>query len=173
MDRHTLAVLAAAFALSIVSCGAGSAENTSGKSGAPRKAASAKDLERGRYMVLTGHCNNCHTAGYSKNEGKLPEKDWLRGSSPLGFRGPWGTTYASNLRLTVRNFTEDQWIKYAKSVKPRPPMPWWSLHDTADQDLRAMYKFITHLGPAGEPAPPSLPPDQEPKPPYELRRLIQ
>ncbi len=26
-------------------------------------------IERGRYMVLTGHCNNCHTAGYAPKEG--------------------------------------------------------------------------------------------------------
>jgi len=33
-------------------------------------------------------------------------------------------------------------------------------------DLRALYRYIRHLGPAGEPAPAWLPPDKEPKPPY-------
>jgi mono/diheme cytochrome c family protein len=134
--------------------------------------ADASEIDRGRYMVLTGHCNNCHTAGYPSKQGNVPEKEWLLGN-PVGFRTPAGTTYASNLRLLVQDFTEDQWIQYVKTTKPRPPMPWWNLYDTTEQDLRAMYKYIKHLGPAGQPAPQFVPPDQEPAPPYELRRLVQ
>ena len=134
---------------------------------------SAQTLERGKYMVQTGHCNNCHTSGYTGKQGNVPEKDRLLGSTPLGYRGPWGTTYASNLRLTVAQFTQDQWIKYAKAVTPRPPMPWWSLRDTTDADLGAMYLYIKHLGAAGEPAPDFVPPDKEPKPPYEARQLVK
>lgn len=45
--------------------------------------------------------------GYLKTgQGK---KDWLTGS-PMGWRGPWGTTYAVNLRLSVESYTEDQWV---------------------------------------------------------------
>lgn len=134
--------------------------------------AGASDIERGRYMVLTGHCNNCHTAGYSGKQGNMPEKEWLLGN-PIGYRLPMGTSYASNLRLTVQPFTEEQWVQYAKTSKPRPPMPWWSLHDTTGQDLRAMYKFIKHLGPAGQPSPSFVPPDKEPEPPYEIRRMVR
>ena len=63
--------------------------------------AKAKQIERGRYMAITGGCNDCHTAGFAPNEGKIPEKDWLLGSGPLGYSGPWGTTYATNLRLLI------------------------------------------------------------------------
>jgi hypothetical protein len=45
-------------------------------------------------------------------------------------------------------------------------MPWWALHETKPEDLRAMYRFIKSLGPAGEPAPAALPPEREPLPPY-------
>jgi mono/diheme cytochrome c family protein len=62
------------------------------------RAQGSPQIERGRYMVLTGHCNNCHTVAYAPKEGNVSEKDWLLGSGPLGWRGPWGTTYASNLR---------------------------------------------------------------------------
>ena len=122
-------------------------------------------LARGRYMLVTGHCNNCHTANYGASEGNVPDKDWVKGS-PAGHRGAWGTTYATNLRTNVGIMTEAQWIAYAKAVRPRPPMPWWAVHETAVEDLRAMYQFIKTLGPAGEPAPASLPPDREPTPPY-------
>jgi len=45
-------------------------------------------------------------------------------------------------------------------------MPWWALHDTDAEDLRAMYRFIKSLGAPGEPAPAALSPDREPAPPY-------
>jgi mono/diheme cytochrome c family protein len=129
-------------------------------------AAEPAQIERGRYMVLTGHCNNCHTAGYAQKEGEVPEKAWLLGSGPQGWRGPWGTTYASNLRVNVHAMGEDAWVNYMKTFKSRPPMPWWSVRATSEQDLRAMYQYIRQLGPAGEPAQPYLPPDREPKPPF-------
>ncbi len=131
-------------------------------------AADATQVERGRYMVLTGHCNNCHTAGYAQKEGNVPEKDWLLGSGAQGWRGPWGTTYASNLRVNAHAMSEDAWVGYMKTLKSRPPMPWWSVRATSEQDLRAMYQYIRQLGPAGEPAQPYLPPDREPKPPFIL-----
>ena len=171
MNKYVLASIIAGAAVALAPCAASSAE--ADKSAAKPKAASAEKIARGKYMVLTGHCNNCHTNGYSANQGKLPEKDWLLGSAPLGYRGPWGTTYASNLRLTVPKFTEEQWVKYAKTVTPRPPMPWWPLHDTTERDLGAMYQYIKHLGPAGEPAPDFLPPDKEPKPPYDWRQIVK
>ncbi len=41
-------------------------------------------------------------------------------------------------------------------------MPWYSLHAMTEPDLRAMYRFIRSLGPAGEMAPAYLPPGQPP-----------
>jgi mono/diheme cytochrome c family protein len=43
------------------------------------------ELDRGRYLVLLGHCNNCHTATYMERAGNVPESDWLLGN-PVGFR---------------------------------------------------------------------------------------
>lgn len=122
-------------------------------------------LARGRYMLVTGHCNNCHTANYGAVEGNVPDSDWLKGSR-AGHRGNWGTTYPTNLRTNVALMTESHWVAYARSVKSRPPMPWWALHETTTEDLSAMYQFIKNLGPVGEPAPTFLPPDREPTPPY-------
>lgn len=123
------------------------------------------DLEHGRYLVLLGHCNNCHTATYTERGGNVPESDWLLGN-PIGFRTGVGTTFASNLRMTVVASSEAQWVAYATSVKTRPPMPWWSLHDTRPDDLRAMYRYIRHLGTAGRPAPDFVPPDREAPRPF-------
>ena len=95
----------------------------------------------------------------------MPEQDWLTGDR-LGFRGPWGTTYAPNLRLYMQNLAEEQWIMVSHTMQPRPPMPWFNLHAMTDADLRAIYHFIRHLGPGGSPAPAYLSPDQEPPQPY-------
>jgi mono/diheme cytochrome c family protein len=167
-----LAVLAGAIALSLAPGVASSQETQAGKVDASPSAARSEQIARGRYMILTGHCNNCHTAGYARKQGDLPENEWLLGNR-IGYRTPAGTSYPSNLRLSVQNYTEEQWVRYVKTAKPRPPMPWWSLLDTTDQDLRAMYQYIKHLGPAGQPAPEFVPPDQDPKPPYEDRHVIQ
>ena len=132
-------------------------QNASADSKNAPDAPNAKVLARGRYMLVTGHCNNCHTANYGVLEGNVPEKDWVKGSR-AGHRGTWGTTYPSNLRTNVGLMTESQWVIYATTVKSRPPMPWWAVHETDIEDLRAMYQFIKSLGLAGEPALASLPP---------------
>jgi mono/diheme cytochrome c family protein len=122
-------------------------------------------VERGRYLSKIGGCNDCHTPGYMQSAGKVPENVWLTGDA-LGWRGPWGTTYASNLRDKVPKMSEVQWVQYARTTELRPPMPWFALRDMSDADLRALYRFIVYLGPGGVPAPAYVPPDQEPNPPY-------
>lgn len=133
----------------------------------PAKPVDPATLERGRYLVKITGCNDCHSAGYGESEGKLPESDWLTGDR-LGWQGPWGTTYASNLRLYMQDITEDQWVGIAHNARFRPPMPWYSLHAMEEADLRALYQFIRHLGPAGQMAPAYLPPGQTPAGPSVL-----
>ena len=133
--------------------------------GAKPRAATAKDITRGRYLVKIGGCNDCHTPGYMQSAGKVPEKQWLTGDA-LGWSGLWGTTYPVNLRLQMQTLTEPQWMVVARTKEMRPPMPWFTLRDMSDADLRAIYRYIRHLGPSGQPAPAYVPPGQEPKPPF-------
>lgn len=122
-------------------------------------------VEAGRYLVRIAGCNDCHTPGWDQSGGHVPESQWLTGV-PVGFRGPWGTTYASNLRLYVKDFTPASWVAVMRARNQQPPMPWTSLHAMSDSDLRAIFAYIRSLGPAGEEMPKSLPPDQDPKTPY-------
>ena len=101
--------------------------------------ASAADVKRGRYLVQISGCNDCHTPGY-------PE-------------------YATNLRLAAQKLTEVQWMQRARN-ELRPPMPWFNLRDMTESDVRVIYRYLRHLGPAGAEAPAYLPPDKEPKPPF-------
>ncbi|HQY47349.1 MAG TPA: cytochrome C [Usitatibacteraceae bacterium] len=132
--------------------------------GTAKPAADAKSIERGRYLARIAGCNDCHTPGYAQAGGKVDEKLWLTGDT-LGWQGAWGTTYPSNLRLVLAKMSEQEWVRVAKSAQYRPPMPWFALHDMAEADLRAIYRYVRHLGPAGEPAPAYLPPGQAAKGP--------
>ena len=122
-------------------------------------------VARGRYVVGIAGCNDCHTAGYAQSGGKVAEAEWLTGD-PLGWRGPWGTTYAPNLRLYMQGLSEDEWVKKAKTLSTRPPMPWFNLHRMTTGDLRAIHRYVRHLGPAGTPAPDYVPPERTPPQPY-------
>jgi mono/diheme cytochrome c family protein len=132
---------------------------------AQEKKKSDPQVERGRYLIKITGCNDCHTAGYAPTGGKVPESEWLTGDA-LGWRGPWGTTYPTNLRLYMQDLTEDQWVKKAKTLNTRPPMPWFNVRDMSTSDLRALYRYVRHLGPAGKPAPAYVPPGGTPAQPY-------
>lgn len=120
----------------------------------------ANDIERGRYLIKIGGCNDCHTAGYLERGMGVPEKEWLTGS--LGFNGAWGTSYPANLRLSVQSADEDGWVSAMRTRNGLPPMPWVALKEMSENDLRAIYKYIHSLGPAGEPMPAALAPGVTP-----------
>ena len=121
-------------------------------------------MAHGKYIVQIASCNDCHTPGYDKAAGKLPEDQWLLGSS-LGFHGPWGTSYPINIRLTLAKMTAEQWLAWARTMQSLPPMPWYNVRVMTDQDLRDILDFVHNLGPAGKPAPENLPPDKTPETP--------
>lgn len=120
--------------------------------------------EAGRYLVVVAGCNDCHTPGWMADE-DVPESGYLVGT-PIGWRGPWGTTYAKNLRLSVHASDEDTWVEMTRTRTSLPPMPWRNLHVMNERDLRAIYRYIASLGPAGEPMPAAVGPDEEPRTPY-------
>lgn len=121
--------------------------------------------EAGRYLVAVAGCNDCHTEGYLATEGAIPESEWMKGSV-VGFTGPWGTTYPSNLRLSAATMTEDQWVEMLGTRKAMPPMPWMSVAALSDADRRAMYRYLRTFEDPGEPVPANLPPGQEPTTPW-------
>lgn len=126
---------------------------------APAAKASPAQVARGRYLVKIAGCNDCHTKGYAERAGAVPEAEWLTGDA-LGWQGPWGTTYAINLRLYFSQRTEAQWLQMARHGQARPPMPWFNLREMSDADLRALYAYVRQAGPAGQPAPAYVPPGQ-------------
>lgn len=136
----------------------------------PLKARDGFDMatvEKGRYLIKISGCNDCHTQGYLQGGGAVPVEEWLTGDR-FGWRGPWGTTYGANLRLFMAARSEADWVHFAKTMKARPTMPWFSVNAMSEGDLAAIYQFVRYLGPAGLPAPDYLPPGVEPMGPYAL-----
>ena len=126
--------------------------------------------QAGRYIVRTSGCNDCHTPGFMVLGEKVPEAQWLIGN-PIGFRGPWGTTYPQNLRRFVQPFTAEQFVEVVRKRRDRPPMPWSQLHAMSDADLKAVYAYLKHLGAThglAQPASDWVPPDREPSTPFIL-----
>ena len=132
---------------------------------AARDAAPASVLARGRYLVVYGSCNDCHTPGWRESDGTLAQPAWLTGST-TGFRGAWGTSYPVNLRLDFQTLPEDGWVNAVHTRGGLPPMIWHNLRVLTPADRHAIYAFVRSLGPAGSPAPAPVPPWREPSTPY-------
>lgn len=127
----------------------------------------ADSVPHGRYLVVITGCNACHTANWDQSGGAVPDAEWLTGS-PVGFRGPWGTTYASNLRILASEMDENAWVAMLHTRKDRPPMPWVDVNAMNESDARAIYRFIRSLGSAGNRMPLAIAPDVEPQTPFIL-----
>lgn len=123
--------------------------------------APAEIIARGRYVATIGGCNDCHTPDFAMKNGAVPESLWFTGDT-LGWSGPWGTTYAPNLRIRLAGMTEDQWVQHARTLTTRPPMPWFNVRKMEEKDLRAFYRYVRSLGSPGQPAPAYVPPDKQP-----------
>jgi mono/diheme cytochrome c family protein len=128
-------------------------------------------IEAGRYLVLVGGCNDCHTAGYAQGGGKTPEPQQLTGN-PVGYRGPWGTSYAGNLRSLAQNITADAWVELLRNKPLAPPMPIHNIARMNEADLRALYAYIHYLGGEWTERPARLPPGEIPKTPYEDMTVV-
>jgi len=115
-------------------------------------------IARGRLLVNYGGCNDCHTAGWMTKPGGVPEAERLTGV-PIGFSGPWGTSYAINLRLFFTRVPEDRWNSMAAGPRrSHPPMPWWNIEQLSASDLHALYAYVHSLGEVGGPVPDFVPP---------------
>ena len=89
---------------------------------------------RGRYVIATSGCNDCHTPGYMTNDGTTPEQEWLKGDA-LGWQGPWGTTYAMNLRITVKDKTVTIRLNGKEVVSWTQPADWGGGREGAGRAL--------------------------------------
>jgi mono/diheme cytochrome c family protein len=158
-------------------------------------AVKAAQVERGRYLVVTGDCSGCHTpkvmtdkgpdldttrllSGHPAAEtlppvpaGVLSPTGWvgMNNANVTAFAGPWGVSFTRNLTpdqaTGLGSWTEDMFIKTLRVGKHQgegrdllPPMPWQSIRQFNDEDLKAIWAYLQSIPPIENAVPDPLPP---------------
>lgn len=153
-------------------------------------------IARGKYLVTTGGCDDCHTpkiytangpvtdttrllSGFQQG-GTLPALDvkyvapgnWVATESNFSaWVGPWGISYASNLTpdnaTDIGALSEEMFIKTLREGKYMgvgrpllPPMPWPTIGQMTDEDLKAIYAYLKTINPISNKVPEPTPPDK-------------
>jgi hypothetical protein len=111
----------------------------------PGSASSAARVERGKYLVTIGGCNDCHTPLKMGPKGPEPDMAWMLSGHPesfeittgtppasekwmmtaaatgTAFSGPWGVSFAANLTPDQNTglgiWTEDMFIRAVRTGK--------------------------------------------------------
>jgi mono/diheme cytochrome c family protein len=133
----------------------------------PAGAANAKaQVERGRYLVVVGGCNDCHTPGTLFGG---PDFSRALSGSEIGWHGPWGVSFPRNLTPDPETgigqwSTEDIVNTLKTGVRKNgttllPPMPWPNTSQMTDADLHAIAAYLKSLPPVKHSVPKALPPD--------------
>jgi mono/diheme cytochrome c family protein len=170
MTRSRLAL----FALStlIVAAVAGAAATRAGahvtQQGETPFVQAATPEAAGAYLMVVASCHDCHTAGWTEKKGNVPADDLLAGN-PIGYYGPWGTTYAKNLRQIADRQSEDHWVQVMRTGddgEGKLPMPWHDAAKFSEKDMRAMYRYAKSLGPQVLRLPRGTKPGVKPAGPY-------
>lgn len=131
-------------------------------------AASAGDVERGKYLVSFSGCSDCHTPGYFFGK---PDMARYLGGSEVGFEMPGlgvfhGPNLTSDPETGLGNWTEAQ-IVTALTTGARPDgrilapiMPWKSFAGMKPEDVEAIASFLKTLPPVKNKVPGPFGPDE-------------
>lgn len=142
---------------------------------APDKAAWSERVTRGEYLVNVTGCHDCHSpkidAQMTPDAARLLSGRPATTMPPLqapgeirvsldltAWAGPWGNSYAANLTPDPETglggrYTEAAFVQTIRTgKKPEgepllPPMPWTVYRQMTDEDLRAIYAYLTTLKP--------------------------
>ncbi len=135
-------------------------------------AAKAARLARGEYLVHIMSCGDCHTPGTFY--GAADAARALSGSE-LGWKGPWGVSYAANLTpdldTGIGYWNEAELAKTLRTgVRPdgsaiRPPMPVANLMALSADDAAAIAAYLMNQKPIVHQVPKGLKPGEAPKGP--------
>ena len=130
------------------------------------KPATMTPLQRGEYIATVGGCNDCHTPGTLY--GAPDFKRQLAGSE-LGWRGPWGVSYPSNLTPDLETglgaWTNVEIERALRSGVKKdgspilPPMPWPNTARLTPDDMSSLIAYLKSLPPVVHKVPANLPPN--------------
>jgi mono/diheme cytochrome c family protein len=123
--------------------------------------AASDKIERGKYLVQFGGCNDCHTPGYFLGK---PDMNRYLGGSDVAFEIPGlGVFVPRNLtpdkKTGIGNWTEDQ-IVTALQTGERPDgrilapiMPWQAFAKLTKDDAYAIAAYLKTLKPVDNAVP--------------------
>jgi mono/diheme cytochrome c family protein len=157
-----LAVAAAALA-AFVSCSQRQPETAS-----TTPAPTMTPMERGKYLVTIAGCNDCHTPGFLFG---APDFERTLAGSEMGWSGPWGVSYPSNLTPDVETgigaWSDADIERVLRSGIKRdgspvaPPMPWPEFAHFTPEDLAAVIVYLRSLPPVRHKNLSRVPPGQK------------
>jgi hypothetical protein len=162
----------AVFTLMVVAFGA----STAARGGAAgTRGATAERVERGRYLVTSIGCHDCHSPKIDAQLTPDPNRPLsgrpqttapplqaggeVRASLDLtAWAGPWGNSFAANLTPDRETglgsrYTEESFIRTIRTGKKpegedlAPPMPWPAYRNLTDADLKSIYAYLQTLKP--------------------------
>jgi mono/diheme cytochrome c family protein len=141
----------------------------------PRASSSAERIKRGEYLVTMAGCHDCHSpksdAQMTPDAGRplsgrpattpppLQGEGEIRASLDFtAFAGPWGNSFAANLTPDPETglggrYTEAGFVQTIRTGKKpegemlAPPMPWTVYRNMTDEDLKAVYAYLTTVKP--------------------------
>lgn len=129
-----------------------------------------EQVERGKYLVTIGGCNDCHTPGYFFGK---PDMARMLGGSEVGFEMPGlGTFYGPNLTpdkaTGLGNWSGAEIVTALQTgMRPdgralAPIMPWRAFANLTEADAQAIAAFLKSLPPVANKVPGPFGPDEKP-----------
>jgi mono/diheme cytochrome c family protein len=126
-------------------------------------------IERGKYLVTFGGCNDCHTPGYFFGK---PDMNRYLGGSDVGFAIPGlGVFVAPNLtpdkQTGLGNWTRQQIVTAFTTGKLpsgrilAPVMPWRAYSQLSEEDAQAIAVYLQSLKPVENQVPGPFGPTQK------------
>ena len=165
-----LVALALGGAVAVASCGrTGTTGDGAGRADSATAMTQEEKIELGRRLTVVTGCIDCHTPGTMYG---APDMSRNLSGSELGWTGPWGTTYPSNLTPDMETglgaWTEEQLVTAFRTGKRPdgspvlPPMPWPSFAQLTDEEAYAIAAYLKSIPPVKHAKVATLPPGARP-----------
>ncbi len=171
MSLRFQAAVLAAVALAAASCSRSdtTTETTDTADSTSARAAAMTPIQRGQYLAIISGCHDCHTPGTLYG---APDMSRALSGSELGWKGPWGVSYAPNLTpdptTGLGSWTDEQILRALQTGVDKegapiaPPMPWASYAHLTRQDATAIVAYLRSIPAVIHRSPERVPPNGAP-----------
>lgn len=119
-------------------------------------------------LLLSGHPAKMPAPDVDRNQ--MESKGLVVTQTLTAWIGPWGISYTANLtsdETGIGTWNEDQFIFAIRNGKLKglagsrdllPPMPWQSIRNSTDDELKAIFAYLKSTKPISNMVPPPAPP---------------